>query len=302
MARKFDPSFFEKVKGSMETAKSSGGGSFENILKFPVNEKPYVLKLIPDFENPEKSFFHHKVHQFKSPKTGQFVSVLSLQTFGERDPIAEYRWKKYQAWDKANPNRAKDVKYKGEIDQKEQWLTKAYVLEYPGDDALVGKTKLLRIGPQIKNIIDDSTDGKRKDEIGWGLFDPQEGFDLKIVAEQQGEFTTFKNSFVTTKSKHKLTDDEVEAIFEEADKLKLDEVYQVKTYQELVDLLEEHFGEVEDEPEEEVRKPLAKVKQKSSAPATPALNEDPDDDIPMFHDDGGDVDEELDAILGELED
>jgi hypothetical protein len=164
------------------------------------------------------------------------------------------------------------------------------------------------MGPQIKAIVDSATEGKRSDELGWEVFDLESGFDLKIDAAKQGEYTTFKDSFFTTKTKFKLDEEEIERIYDEASKLDLTQVYTVKTFDELKELLEEHFGDSEgEEVEAEERKPLAKVKEKKEAKPVSKkkpVEEDPDDEIPMFHDtDGGDssTDEELEALLEGLD-
>lgn len=290
---KFGAAMFDSIKAALNKSSDSSGGQFANIMKFPPGHT-YTLRLIPNVEDPEKTFFHHWVHGWNSRATGSYMSFLGLQTMGERDPISELRWKLWKSWKEANPN-AENKDYKAEIGQREQWLVNVYVIDDPAKPENNGTVKILRMGPQLKEIIDAATDGVRADELGWDIFNPSKGHDFKILAEKQGEYTTFKNSFITTKSKTVLDDEEIEKICSEIHDL--EEVYSVKTYDELQDALNEHFFVGE---EKEERKPLSKAKKEA------VVEDEEEDEIPMVHekpeakpkatpkeDDGVDVDELL---------
>ena len=267
---KFGAAMFDSIKAALNKGKESSGGQFANIMKFPAGNT-YTLRLVPNVESPEKTFYHHWVHGWKSRATGSYMSFLGLQTIGERDPISELRWKLWKSWKEANP-KAENKEYQAEISQKEQWLVNVYVVEDPSNPENNGTVKILRMGPQLKEIIDDAIEGNRADELGMDIFDLESPHDFKIVAEEQGEYTTFKKSFFTTKSKTKLTEEEIEKIYSEVHDLEA--IYSVKTYDELQESLNEHFFVGE---EREERKPLAKVKKEI------VVDEDPDDEIPMFH-------------------
>jgi hypothetical protein len=271
---KFGAAMFDSIKAALNKGKESSG-QFSNIMKFPAGHT-YTLRLIPNVENPEKTFFHHWVHGWNSKATGSYMSFLGLQTIGERDPIAELRWKLYKAWKEANP-KADNKEYEAEIGQREQWLINVYVVEDPANPENNGTVKILRMGPQLKEIIDDAIEGNRADELGMDIFDLESPHDFKIVAEKQGDFTTFKKSFFTTKSKLKLSEEEIEKIYEDIHDLEA--IYTVKTFDELQDALNEHFFVGE---EKEERKPLSKAKREVKREEE--YIEDPDDDIPMFHD------------------
>jgi hypothetical protein len=272
---KFGAAMFDSIKAALNKSSESSGGQFSNIMSFPAGYT-YTLRLIPNVEDPEKTLFHHWVHGFKSKATGKYMSFLGLQTMGERDPISELRWKLWKSWKDENP-KADNKDYKAEISQKEQWLVNVYVIDDPAKPENNGKVKILRMGPQIKEIIDQATEGDRADELGWDIFDPTKGHDLKIKAEEQGEYTTFKNSFITTKSKTVLNDEEIEKICSEIHDLEA--VYTVKTYDELQEILNEHFFVGE---EKEERKPLNQVKKEVRKQKV-VDDEDEDDDIPWEH-------------------
>lgn len=300
---KFSASMFDSIKAALNKTKESSGGQFGNIMKFPAGHT-YTVRLVPNVNAPEKTFFHHWVHGWNSKSTGSYTSTLGLQTFNERDPIAELRWKLYKNWKDKNPN-ASNKDYSGEITQKEQWFVNVYIVEDPSNSENNGKVKILKVGPQLKKIIDDALEGDRSDELGWDIFDLSKGHDFKIKAEQKGPYTTFESSFFTTKSKVNLDEDEIDNIYSQIHDL--EQVYTVKTYEELQEILNEHFF-VGDE--KEAVKPLASHRQEVKKPAV-VEEEDDEDAIPMFHatdkkatkkvveDDG---DDDIDALLAGLDD
>jgi len=314
---KFTLSMFDKLKDTLKKSESSGGGSFGNIMKFPKGHT-YTIRLIPNVDNIDDSFFHHFTNSFKSRKTGNFVSALSLKTFGQNDPLDNLYWALYNEWKTANPNPplgadGKKIKFNNPIDNKEQWLWNAYWVDNPAEPERNGTVQILRVGPQLNEKIQEAMTGERADEFGAAIFDlTKDGADFKIKAEEQGEFTTFKNSYFTAKSKLDLSDDEIEKIYESVFDLKA--IYPVKTEAELVTLVEEHFFCGSEK--KEVRKPLTR----QTAPVV-VDEEDVNDDIPFEWEETAPVveeapksspkakakpkasveEDEVDAMLAELE-
>lgn len=292
MAKKFNANMFDKIKDALKKSERTGSSAFTNIMKFPAGHT-YTIRLIPNVENVEDTFFHHYVNQWSSKKDGSFTAAISLKSFGERDPIAEARWKLYKDWKDTNPD--KDEKFENPIKEREQWFVNIYVVEDPSNPENNGKVKILNMGPQLKGIVDDAMTGDSSDEFGMGIFDlSKDGFDFKIKADEQGVFTTYIKSRFSTKSSIDLSDDEIDAIYAQAHDLK--QVHTVKTYDELVELLDEHFycdGEVATK---EVRKQLPQKESKPAAkPAKTSkkVEEEVNDDIPMFHGSEDNVDELL---------
>jgi len=276
---KFSLSMFDKIKDSLK--KTEGGGSFANIMKFPEGHT-YTIRLIPNVDNVDDTFFHHYINSWTSRSNGKYVSAISLQTFEEEDPITNQYWKEYQAWKKANPNPpvgpdGKKVKFENPISNKEQWLVNALWVDNPANPELNGTVQILRMGYQIKSLVDDAMTGDRAEEFGAAIFDlSKDGADLKIKAEKQGEYTTFKSSYFTSKSKLDLDDDEIEKIYEQVHDLK--SIYTVKTKEELEKMLEDHFFCESSQKKSEVKKQLSDRK------SAPVVDEDPDDQIPMDFD------------------
>ena len=289
---KFNASMFEKIKDVLNKTPESGSSAFTNIMKFPAGHT-YTLRLIPNLENIEKTFFHHFVHNMTSKATGSFMSALSLQTFGERDPIAEARWKLYKSENPKEKELAKDIQ------RKEQWMLNVYVVEDPSNPENNGTVKILRFGPQIKKIIDDAMEGEGAEEFGSRIFDlGKDGVNLKIKAEKQGDYTTFQASRFSSVPRIDLDEDQQEKIYSSIHDL--EQIYPVKTFDELKDILDEHFfcDSVKTSIPEE-RKPLTSKPTPSSSKKV--VDEDEDDDIPMSH--STDDDEiDVDALLAGLND
>ena len=277
---KFDVSMFERIKETLKKSDSTGG-SFSDIMKFPAGHT-YTIRLIPNVDDIDKTFYHHYMNSWINPSTGQFVSVLSLQTFNERDPINEERWKLYKEFRKHTPS--KDVKFDNPIDNKEFWNVNALWVDNPENPELNGTVKVLKLGPQLKKIVDIHMTGARADEYGMSIFDlAKGGADFKIVAETQDKYTTFENSFFTTKSKLNLSDDEIEAIYEQV--LDLTSIQPVKTRDELLEIFENQFhsGSVKVED----KKSLADHKRPDRAPKhveVSSVRDEDEDDIPMSWD------------------
>lgn len=286
MAKKFDATMFAKIKDSLAKQPTSNG-SFANIMKFPAGHT-YTLRLIPNLEDVEKTYFAHTVNQWKSLADGSFVSALSLQTFNEKDPIASVRYKLWKEWKDANPG-VENKEYKGTIESKQQWFVNVYVMDDPSDPENNGTVKVLRCGPQLKKII-DTAQNEREDEFGPAIYDlSKDGCDFKIVAEKQGDYTTFIKSYFTAKSKFDLTEAEADEIYTKVHDLEA--IIPVKTEEELKQLLADHFFVGEEDTvsvKEEVRKPLATKKPKTKVKEQPpiaalddSLDEDDMDEIPF---------------------
>lgn len=275
---KFSASMFESLKEALK--KTDNGGSFSNIMKFPAGHT-YAIRLIPNVDNVDDTFFHHFINSWKSRSTGKYVSAISLQTFGEEDPISNLYWRLFNEWKKddsivkVGPD-GKKIKFENPVSNKEQWLVNAVWVDNPANPELNGTVQILKMGYMLKKLVDDAMTGDRADEFGASIFDlSKDGADLRIKATEQGEFTTYEGSYFTHKSKLDLDDDEIEKVYEQVHDLKA--IYPVKTKDELNKLLEDHFFCGVEAKKSEVKKQLSDRK------STPVVDDD-DDEIPMDFD------------------
>lgn len=269
-------SLFQSIKSAL--AQDNNNTGLAEILKTEVGNT-YTVRLLPFSKDPKKTFFHFYTHGWVSFSTGQYVAALSHQTFNERDPIAEERYRILRTGSEAEKSKAKA------IGRSEKWLVNVYVVNDPVNPDNNGKVKILRYGKQLQNIITDAIEGEDSEELGPRIFDlSPNGVNLKIKVEKQGEYPSYVSSkFSMPAAIADMDDAKAKKIYESAHEL--DKVFTLKSYDELKKMLDEHFHckvvkDVPDEETEEETKPApAPVKAKPAAKPARSTNEADDDDI-----------------------
>jgi hypothetical protein len=299
MTTSYNKSVFESIKNSLN--KNVTEGLWNKVLKFEVG-KTYTLRFIPNIKHGN-SIYTYQQHGWNDPDTGKYTSVLSRKTFGkeEVDPIGSlcYKVKKGGKFTPEEEAFASLVKW------NEYSLVNAYVVDDPSNPENNGTVKVLKIGPQIKKIIDDALTGDGADEFGARIFDlGPEGANLKIKAEGRGDYTTFESSGFYNKPVLNLDDEEIEDIYSKVHDL--EQIYPVKTFDELEEILNTHFfGKSSDA---EKSKPSSVV---AKSTASKYDQEDEEDEIPFdfpakkevkkAKPQIEDVDDEIDALLDQLD-
>ena len=228
-------SMFDKIKSAMTSQNNQGGNSrYKDILKTEVGNV-YTVRLIPNVESPEKTFFHYFTHAWESFATGQYMSQVSPHTFQQKDPIAETRFSLGKHG--TDEEKAKASK----IMRRENWLVNVYVVNDPAHPENNGKPKLLRYGKQLHKIITDAITGEDSDEFGARVFDlTEKGCNFKIKVERQGEYPTYVSSrFASPTSIDGLDENGISQLLENPSDL--ESVFPVKSYDELKEVLDEHF-------------------------------------------------------------
>lgn len=228
----FNSSMFDSIKGAL--SKQEERNSYADILSMKTGNT-YTVRLLPNVEAPEKSFFHYYTVGWESFATGQYVQSISPQSFGERDPILEARYRIYKHGTDDEKEKIKSVR------RAEKWLVNAYVVDDTENPDNNGEIKIIRYGKQLDKIIRRAIDGEDSDEFGARVFDlGSNGVNLKIEVESQGEYPTYVSSrFTGSKSDLGLSDSRVGEIYKSIHKL--DEVFQVKSYEELEKMFQEHY-------------------------------------------------------------
>ena len=84
-------SMFASIKDSLAKPTQSSS-STSNIMRLKTGNT-YTVRLLPYTPEPSKTFFHYYSHGWVSEATGQYQSAISPQTWGDRDPIAEARYR-----------------------------------------------------------------------------------------------------------------------------------------------------------------------------------------------------------------
>lgn len=225
---------FESIKSALQKAPSQT--LTKNILKLEVGNN-YVVRLLPNAKNPEKTFFHYFTTGWTSYSTGQYISALSPSTFGERDPITEAKYRIL----KSNTESPEMKKKADTIKRIEKWLVNAYIVKDPKTPENNGKVMIIRYGKQLQKIIADAIEGEDAAELGPRIFDLSEnGCNLNIKVEKQGDYPTYVTSkFSAPKAIEGVDDQRAKEIYNSV--YDLTAVMPSRSHDELVTMLDEHF-------------------------------------------------------------
>ena len=246
-------SMFESIRGALASTEEKSSGPTNILRTEPGNT--YTVRLLPFASDASKTFFHYYQHGWNSFATGQYVNAISPQTFGERDPIGEARYKLYRGNEEEKAMASK-------VNRSEKWLTNAYIVNDPVNPDNNGKVMILRYGKQLHKVIASAIEGEDASDLGARIFDVSpEGCNLKIVVEKQGDYPTYVSSRFTGVGKLGLDEDKQKEIYDSVHNLK--EVFTLKSTDELKQMLDEHFH-VRDSSTDS-----APVVESSSPPFTP---------------------------------
>ena len=231
---------FESIRGAM--AKSTQQTSTSNIMRLKPGNT-YTLRLIPFVKDPSKTFFHYYSHGWVSEMAGQFQSAISPQTWGERDPIAEARYRLSRTGSEEEKEKARA------LNRKENWLVNVYVVKDPDNPENEGKVKILRFGRQLHKIVMEAMEGEDADEFGERIFDlSKSGCNFRVKVEEQGGYPTYVSSrFASPSQITGVTDGTIKDVYDQT--YDLENVFPVKSYDELQTMLNEHYHGVTDNTE-----------------------------------------------------
>lgn len=228
----YTASMFQSIKNAL-AKEDTGGSSYKDILKLEVG-KTYTVRLLPNTKSPADTFFHYYLNGWQSFATGQFVSAVSLQSFGERDPIQEERYRILRLGTDVEKKKAEKV------NRSEKWMVNAYIIDDPTNPENNGTVKILRYGRQLAKIIDEAMDGEDAAEFGPRIFDLSKGgCNLKVKVEKQGEYPSYVSSRFTSPVDLGLSEAKINELYNSVHDLK--KIAGVKTADELRELWEEHF-------------------------------------------------------------
>lgn len=255
-------SMFESIKASLSSEKTSNNSSFRNILKLEAG-KTYLVRLIPNINDPKSTFFHYSHHGFTSLATGQYIDATCPRTFGERCPICEARFKLYKTKKEEDKNLAYTIR------AHDKHMVNVYVVSDPTNSENEGTCKILRFGKRIYDKILDATEGDDADEFGPRVYDLTEnGCNFKIKVETavdgKNKFINYNNSrFTAACAIPNMDSDKIKEIYENI--FDLTKILETKTEDELNDILKNHI----------FCNPNASI-QKTSAPTKTDKNTDKD--------------------------
>jgi hypothetical protein len=286
MTSKFTPSMFESIKSALQK-NSQSTSSYKDILKTEVGNT-YVVRLLPNCKKPDQTFFHYYSVGWTSFATGQYITYLSPSTFGERDPVLEAKYRILR-----NASEDEETKAKAEsIKRTEKWLVNAYVVKDAKTPENEGKIMIVRYGKQLQKIIMDAIEGEGSEDYGPRIFDlTSNGCNFIIKVEKQGDYPTYVSSkFSLPKAIDGIDDDKVDSIYNNA--IDLSSVLPVKSFDEIKDLLNEHFYCVDG----------SEDKESSSVVATPPAKQPTTRTVTEVEDSVSNIDEDkVNELLKDLD-
>lgn len=250
---------FESIKSALSKETSSNSGSkYKEIMRTEVGNT-YTVRLLPNVANPSKTFFHYYSYGWNSFSTGQLLTVVSPTTWGERDPIAEERYKILRNGSEEDKKKAEALK------RREHWLVNVYVVNDPTNEENNNKIKVLRFGRQLHKIIMDAIEGEEAEELGPRIFDlSPKGVNFKIKVEKQGEYPTYVSSkFTSPKEIEGLDEDNFKKIYDGI--FDLESFVTLKSFDEIKETMNKHYfcnEDVEAEESNEVDAPKIEVSKK----------------------------------------
>jgi hypothetical protein len=282
---KFNTSMFQSIKDALKKneEENSANNTYSEILKTSPGNT-YTVRLLPNSKDIKNTFFEYQIQGWVSFATGQYVQAISPATFGERDPIAEERYKILRTGSEDDKAKVAAVRRSNKV------LVNVYVIDDPTNPDNNGKVKILRYGKQLQKIIMEAIDGEDAEEYGEKIFDlSADGVSFKIKCENQGDYPTYVSSRFTTAGKTNLTESQQEQIYNST--FDLTKVFSVKGYDELKQMFDEHYyckteaepvaDPVYVKPAAQESKPVAEVVSAPSADVT-------------------DIDDEIDNLLKDL--
>jgi hypothetical protein len=223
---------FDSIKNALQ--KNTTQSNLKNIMKFE-KDKTYTVRLVPNISQPEKTFFHYYTYDWSSFSTGQYTSIVSPTTFGQKCPMTDTKYRLLRNGNEEEKAKANLLR------RNERWLVNAYVVDDPTNPENNGTMKIIRYGKQLHKIISDAIDGEGSEDFGPRIFDLSEnGVNFKIKCEQQGDYITYVSSkFSLPRKIEGLAEDKMEDVYNSV--LDLTSVIPTKSQDEIVQSLDEHF-------------------------------------------------------------
>jgi hypothetical protein len=286
----FTKNIFDEIKSSLASKSDS---SYKDIMKFEAG-KTYLVRLVPNLQEPKKTIYAYKHHSWKSHSNGQFISGLCPSTHGGSCPIDSYVMKTYNTGSEA------EKKKLGDISRKESWMVNAYVITDPTNPENEGKVKVIRYGKELAKIINSAIDGDDAAEFGHKIFDVVNGCTLRIKCENRTGGTGSR-TFVTYASSKFLSPSKLDGV--DSDKLKplyesifdLTKFNKTKTSAELQRDLDQHFFCIQDLSED-----VDAHEEVDTTPATTAKIADVEDIFKGVETASAPAEDDTDAKLKEL--
>lgn len=270
----FTSNMFESIKSAFTKQAEENSNKFKDYLRTEAGNS-YTVRLLPNIKNPAKTFFHYYSYTWNSFQNGQLVSVISPATWGQRDPIAEERFRVLRTGTEEEKKKA------GALIRRENWLVNIYVINDPVNSVNNGQNKIFRFGKQVNKIVKDAISGEESADFGPRIFDlSPNGCSFRIKVEKQGDYPTYVSSrFMPPKEIEGLSADMYQSIYQNV--FDLETYVTMKSYDEIKTILDEHYhckeGKSEVVASPAVEQPSMSVQAQSNNPAQQIIDSSIDD-------------------------
>lgn len=230
----FNSSMFEAIKDALNKDQEKKNTGLNEIIQFKPGNT-YTLRILPFMKDLSKTFFHYYSYGWNSLATGQYVSAVSPETFGARDPIGDERRRVLKMGSEEEKEKMSVIR------RTENWLVNVYVVDDPSKPENNGTVKVMRYGRQLDKLIKDAMSGERKDEYGEKIFDiSSKGVTFKVKVEKQHDYPWYASSYFTTANGDlNLSEQQQKDIYNKA--FALSNIFKIKSSEELQKMLDDHF-------------------------------------------------------------
>jgi hypothetical protein len=284
-----------KLVKEVEKMNSVSSSTDDRLWKLDVDKSGNgyaVIRFLPAPDGEDLPFVKLYSHAFQGP--GGWYIENSLTTLGQKDPVSEHNT---QLW-----NNGTDVGKEQARKQKRKltYISNIYVVKDPANPQNEGKVFLFKYGKKIFDKIAAAMQPEFEDEQAIDPFDLWTGANFKLKAKNVAGYRNYDSSEFAAPSALLDDDDAMEAVWKKqyslAEHVAAD---QFKSYDELNKRLsyvlgnnksnrrlDEEVSEEEDftrgpvkELDEDLRSELRNL---SSSPRTPSVDEDEDDALSFF--------------------
>jgi len=227
----------EKVMGKLQA--NSQENYSKDILKLEIGSV-VTGRFLLNINDPENTIWPYAWHGWTSTNgSGKKIFFLCPSTYGETCPVCQ---KSIKMW-KQGSEAEKEISRK--ISRRRNRAVNFYIINDNKNAENNGTVKIFRYGEQIDTILKEATIGDNKDVYGdriWKLDETGCNFRIKATAnsDRKDAWPTYvTSSFLPPSKIDGMTPELAEKIYNSC--FDLTKQYEVKTYKEIADILEEHF-------------------------------------------------------------
>lgn len=191
MTNKYQDELFERINKAFEQGTKKENNRKDFLKMVPGNT--YIVRLVPNLDNPEQSIVRYFTHGWTSAENGRYTYSGCPTTFDDPCPICNEYFKLYRMGEAGDADAKKKATL---VKRKSRMYANVYIVDDPTTPENKGTVKILSYGTQLDKIITDAWSGEDKDEVGTRMFRfDSDGCNLRIKVEKNnGGFAEYTSS------------------------------------------------------------------------------------------------------------